>query len=268
MPLTRIVETLLLPPGVIIIAIVVLGLLARRDRAPASRYGAFVVAAILYLLSIRPTGDLVLRALEDRYPPRTVESFAYRSGATGDGDRPTHIVVLGGGTVPGEPSESAGGGTSAHALKRLVFAARISNATELPIAISGGTPSPRVGLPSEAEIAAEILSELSIPSDRVVVEGSSRTTLENARYTAAIVGDGPVVLVTSAFHMPRSVRSFAHYEIETIPAPTDYQTTRGSFRVDDVLPTASQLATTTTGLREILGLIQYRLRGVKREDSR
>jgi uncharacterized SAM-binding protein YcdF (DUF218 family) len=67
---------------------------------------------------------------------------------------------------------------------------------------------------------------LGLSEDRLIVEGRSRTTAENAVFSRAIAPDleGPWILVTSAFHMPRALRTFcAAGWHNLVPYPTDYR---------------------------------------------
>ncbi len=66
---------------------------------------------------------------------------------------------------------------------------------------------------------------MGIAPDRLILEERSRNTDENAERTAELLGSqgGTVVLVTSAFHMPRSVGLFRSAGIEVVPWPVDYR---------------------------------------------
>ena len=69
------------------------------------------------------------------------------------------------------------------------------------------------------------------------------------------------LLVTSAFHMPRSVGLFRKVGFPVIPWPVDYRTSGaegiGLFRDNP----ADSLQTTTTAIREWIGLAAYWLSG-------
>jgi len=60
----------------------------------------------------------------------------------------------------------------------------------------------------EAPIAGRLLEAFGVARDRITLESRSRTTDENARFTRELVGPESGerwLLVTSAFHMPRSI---------------------------------------------------------------
>lgn len=80
---------------------------------------------------------------------------------------------------------------------------------------------------------------------------------------------GPVLLVTSALHMPRSLLVFKRQGIEVIAAPTDFLVSQqdidsnGSFQatVLNLLPDATTLQRLTQALKEYIGIGVYRLKG-------
>ena len=112
------------------------------------------------------------------------------------------------------------------------------------------------------EVGPDILRQLGLSEDRLIVEGRSRTTAENATFSRAIMEDfeGPWILVTSAFHMPRAVGSFcAAGRRALVPYPTDYRS--GSFWDQVGWDLADNLADLNTGVKEWIGLLAYRVTG-------
>jgi len=86
-------------------------------------------------------------------------------------------------------------------------------------------------------------------------ENRSRTTHENAQYSAAMLraaGIGRVVLVAHAFDMRRATAEFAAAGIATVPAATGIPSDR-PVRVLDYLPGISGLQGSYYALYEILG---------------
>ena len=113
------------------------------------------------------------------------------------------IVVLGGGREVNDPAWQ-GDQPSLMAMQRLRYAARLAKASKLPVLISGGLHFGQP--PSEAQLMADSLQQdFGVRADWL--EGESRTTWENAELSAKILqaqGINRVVLVTNAWHMPRS----------------------------------------------------------------
>lgn len=76
----------------------------------------------------------------------------------------------------------------------------------------------------EAKFIAQNLIDLGIPKEDIIVEDSSRNTKENASYSKKLMQiDGwkneKVVLITSAFHIPRAVETFKKEGIDVRPFP-------------------------------------------------
>jgi uncharacterized SAM-binding protein YcdF (DUF218 family) len=117
---------------------------------------------------------------------------------------------------------------------------------------------------SEAAAMRDFLVELGVPATAVVLEERSRNTRENALYTAEVLqaqGIGPVLLVTSALHMPRALATFQAAGVDAIPAATDFEVIQRPRVLLDWLPDAEALAASTRALKEYLGLWVYRHRG-------
>ena len=95
-----------------------------------------------------------------------------------------------------------------------------------------------------------------MPEDRILVEGESQNTVQNAAYTARILKEHGLerpILVTSAFHMKRSVLNYEKLGIEVVPYPTDYMTNRHPiFHCVKLAPSADALRTNATVLQESL----------------
>jgi uncharacterized SAM-binding protein YcdF (DUF218 family) len=94
-------------------------------------------------------------------------------------------------------------------------------------------------------------------------EGESINTIENARYSARILagaGIRKVILVTDAWHMPRSVARFRAAGLEVVPAPTGFVSRPGLSAVD-FLPSAAYLSVSSRAFREWIGILASRARG-------
>jgi len=126
----------------------------------------------------------------------------------------------------------------------------------------------------EAEAMAQVIELMGVPRSALWLEDGSRNTYENAGETRRLLaerGITEIILVTSAMHMPRSVRLFERQGLRVIPAPTDYQVTEADWsyftRADpgiqalNLLPDAEALAATSRALKEYIGMVVYALRG-------
>ena len=169
---------------------------------------------------------------------------------------------------------------------RVWHAARLYKAGKAPIVIPTGS--------SERESAVPLLLDLGVPEGAILVEDKARNTEENAKFVEKILNSGGVreggsegvpnhplthsqsthskpthsptrvLLVTSAWHMRRSVLMYKKYApmLEIIPAAADYEATvitGHPFRFQDLCPDANMLLDNTCIFKEYLGYWGYRV---------
>jgi uncharacterized SAM-binding protein YcdF (DUF218 family) len=199
----------------------------------------------------------LLASLEGRYPallhPETI------SWETGQAEpSPRWIVVLGGGHVS-DPRLPPNSQINPAALGRVVEGVRLYKAVPgSKLLLSGGggfDPVP------EAEVMAQVAVLLGVKPDDMVLEPYSRDTANEAEIIANMVGREKIILVTSAFHMPRSMALFKKRGLQPIPAPTSYlvQKVQGP-QILSFIPSPGNLELMATALHEYLGLVWAWLR--------
>jgi uncharacterized SAM-binding protein YcdF (DUF218 family) len=96
------------------------------------------------------------------------------------------------------------------------------------------------------------------------MERNSRNTYENAVFTKALAAPKPGerwLLVTSAYHMPRSVGLFRKAGFAVEPYPVDWRVGRGADIFAFTNIAGDGLGRTDTAMREWIGLVAYRLTG-------
>ena len=260
MTIRKLLTALALPAGLVFLLLILLAILSLKKARRLGGYLSLGIAVLFYLLSIEPVANMLMIPLEDYAPPIILEESQgeARYDLSGVGG----IVILGGGTIPISPEEEGRGSLSPGALKRLIHGYRLAKATQAPVIVTGGVVLGSQDIEAEAVVAARMLRELGIEGERIVIEDAARTTMENALLVRDLVeraGGGRVILVTSAYHMPRSILSFTKAGLEAVPAPCDYKTDRSPHSIIDFLPSAESFNTSTTAIREYLGLIVYRI---------
>lgn len=214
-----------------------------------------LAAGILWLAlwSMPVVSDRLRLSLEGRYAQQGIETLPAADAA----------VVLGGGVRGAPPGWSYP--DLGRAADRVWHAARLYHAGKVPrIIVSGG------GLPwlgergAEADAMRRLLADLGVPPEVVLTEARSRTTRENALFTAEILGEEAierVLLVTSALHMPRALASFRAVGVDAMPAVTDFEVMPEPAHPIRWVPDAEALSDSTRALKEYLGLWVYRRRG-------
>lgn len=182
------------------------------------------------------------------------------------------IILLGGSTrIPTPPRNTV---EITESGDRVLYAAHLYKEGKAPVIIAtGGRITWLQNAPPEADSMKNLLIEIGVPESAIIEETQALNTYENALYTKKILekrGIKQSLLVTSASHMPRSLRVFQKQGIDVIPAPTDFLVTQLDWEqlqmtpqatLLNLLPSAENLKQTTQALKEYLGLIVYWLKG-------
>ena len=242
----------LVQPLVLVLLISGAGLLGFAFKAP--RFGLWLLglaALALAVISLSPLGLLMMSVLENRFPkPELPPKVA-------------GIVVLGGAFdtiithtrhVP-ELNEAADRVTAALALARRYPEARVL--------FSGGSAAV-FGDVAETIPARQTFHDLGLADDRLILEDRSRNTVENAVFSRALADPKPGevwLLITSAYHMPRSVGCFRKAGFDVLPYPVDYQTPTGGYLWQPSTASVRNLEKVHFAIREYIGLVAYRLTG-------
>ena len=244
---------LLFPLTWVLVLLALTGIAVWFDRRKRALWLVTTATLLLWLLSAPRVAHWLLLSLENQYPPVAAAELP-AAGA---------IVLLGGGVeaplAPRIVAEMNEGGD------RLTRAAELYHAGKAPwILVSGGQVFPDPNLRSEAEYHVDFLRRLGVPEEAIVLETSSRNTADNARFSHAILAQREVshiLLVTSAFHMPRSMLLFGKPGLRVTPATTDVLSPLPE-RPEILywLPDAGALAVTQLALREHLGYWVYRVK--------
>ena len=157
---------------------------------------------------------------------------------------------------------------------RIWHAAQLYKEGKAPVIIlSGGKIQWYGDQVSEASDLEQFLELAGIPKSAIIKEENSTNTYENAIFTKPILeeqGIKKILLVTSAFHTPRSLKIFEQAGIEAIAAPTDFLISEQEIaevnfstqsKILSFIPNSGSLQRTTIVLKEYLGTLVYRLKG-------
>jgi uncharacterized SAM-binding protein YcdF (DUF218 family) len=235
--LSKTIGALFIPSNLLItIGFVGLILICSRYRSLGRKLLVACVAGFV-VFGFSPAGNLLLVSLETRFP-----AWKPNNGA------PDGIVVLGGG------------------IDRVVAAIKLAHQyPKARVVYSGGNSNLVRADDTEADVAEPIFVGLGLARDRLFLDRQSRNTQENAEFSKAIAAPKPGerwLLVTSAYHMPRSVGIFRKVGFAVEPYPVDdfkkrdwpeLLTLHSSF--------LERLGFTDMAAREWMGLLAYRLAG-------
>lgn len=204
---------------------------------------------VLGLLGFKTFPDALLRPLENRYLVPDARTVDHHVG----------MIVLGGAT--GHPGiyQAHGQVPLGDAAERMTVPVGLMRQhPKLDLVFSGGEGRLLATGVTEAELAKAFYEQQGVDMARVTLEGGSRTTRENARQVAALMGDRckqPWLLVTSAWHMPRAMAEFEAVGCKVTPYPVDFMTGVSTPWTEYSL--AYSLVRWQTALHEWLGLLVY-----------
>lgn len=221
----------------------------RHQRMTASWRVAFCGFLGLVALSWPPAAEILARPLTGRYvgeirPTGDAEAIVVLAGAV---NYPTGL----------RPYTLVGRDT----YRRIMHAAWLfHNWKPLPILATGG-PESRSG-EAAAVIMRQILEQEGVPSSKIWTEEQSKSTYENALYSAKVLrehGVRRIALVVEADSMLRAEMCFRKQGLGVTPAPClfrDYQ-----FGGAELLPGWQGIYRQEILLHESIGLLWYWLRG-------
>lgn len=185
-------------------------------RQTAIRLITFSIVTIA-LAGLSPMSNLMMLSLEEQYAKPAIENL----------DAPDGIIVLGG-MLDTLISERRNETTLNNGAERLTEAAKM--ALRFPksrILVTGGVGALIYRGRDEATMAKKFLIDLGIDKDRIQIETQSKNTWQNAVFSKKLIkpkaGEN-WLLITSAFHMPRSMGVFRAAGFPVTPWPVDYRT--------------------------------------------
>lgn len=238
--------------GMLVVGLFLLWFTGRRRAA-----GVLLTAATLMTLIIGYgiLCDSALAGLERRYPPLDIQA-ARNAGVQ-------WVVVLAGGHVSSE-SLPVTSQLLHETQVRLIEGIRIHRS--LPgakLLVSGGSfLDPK----ASATLMAELACELGVDPALIVVEDESKDTDDEAALINPIVGRRRFILVTSAYHMPRSMALFKAQGMQPMAAPVghlildpDYTAPRSFFPGSDKIRNCEMV------VHEALGIVHAYITGKLRQ---
>lgn len=211
----------------------------------------FLITASLwfFIITVSPLPQWLMYKLETRYPVVKPDLF---KGKT------PHILILGGGHVVSSslpPTHQL----NLAALSRLVEGIRLYQ--EIPgskLVYSGGSQSKRT---TQAELLGSAGDALGVsPADTIMIRMPLNTGQEAFEYYRRFGNKHELILVTSAFHMPRAMLHFERKGLSPIPAITHefikFDENGGNF---DFIPSLQKVRLSEIVLHEYAALVYLKL---------
>ena len=243
-------------PEIWLVAVLMLALLALiRGWYRLARWMLGGGVAFVLVAGILPVGELLIQPIEREYP--TAPTL----------DRVDGIIVLGGAENPLASNfwqQPQFNDASERLTGALELARRFPDARVIAAGGSGSLRGVVVKLRgAESTVAGRFFADQGLDPARLVLENRSRTTAENARLTLERLQPTAAqhfVLVTSAYHMPRAMRSFENAGWQNLTAwPVDYRSSRFSAGIGWNL--SNNLDLLNKGVKEWVGRIAYKILG-------
>lgn len=243
---TKILEQVLWPLNLAIICSVMSFFISLRRGDKINLILSSLVLLVLVPTSIPAISNPLFSALDHYYEVKPIADYEHADA----------IVVLGG-TVAQEPriqiapEELAG--------SRLLTAARLLRSGKADrIVVSSGIQYETIDkeIRTEAEDMRDILIDMGIPLKAIFIENESRSTEENAYFTARILiqqGRTNILLVSSPQHLRRAVFWFEQAGLHVMPAPAGHHLRTSPYQLRDYLPSPRTLQHSTGAIKEIVG---------------
>ena len=205
---------------------------------------------ILIILSLPIVSGQLIKLLEQDYRPTTPNEIA----------RADTVIVLSGMVTLIEKNDGIHYEFS-EAVDR-IFAGinllKIGKAQK--IILTRGKLPWSVGVP-EGEFLAEFIQSQGINPNRILLSEIVQNTNDEAKAISRMLPkNSEVILVTSAFHMPRAVKVFQNQNLKVIPYAVDFRSSVKEINIIDFLPQASAFKDSNFYFREIIGRAYYSIR--------
>lgn len=251
--LSKAVPLVLLPEGLVTLALIGAGLSLLASAVRPARMFSLAALVIFWVSATPVFANWMIATLERQHPPAP------------DALPHAEIAIVLGGSVsaatPPRPSPELN-----EAADRIWYGAHLyrSGRVKRILAVGGNLPWDEAPTP-EGDVMRDMLITLGVPAAAISTGSKSRNTYENATEARAMMSGPPyepVLLVTSAVHMPRALAVFRAAGIPADPAPCDFRSRDNAGSVVlDWLPQAGAFAMTSGALREWIGYYAYQWRG-------
>ncbi len=238
----------------VVLLLLCLSLIWGRRHPVHARKLTVAAVLLLALTGFKTLPDALLSPLENQYPEWATDDNLSRYAG---------VVILGGALESGRLSEYHQQPLLTSSAERMTMAVALWRRNpQLRLVFTGGEGELFGSGPSEAERALRFFDSMGVPRSALTMETRSQSTYENAVFTLELPGldaQRPWLLLTSAWHMPRSLATFKKAGWNVTPYPVDFRTggitPLSSYNLGEGAERWELL------LHEWLGIAAYRLSG-------
>jgi len=246
--LSKVIWILISPDSLLLILIILSLILFYIGKSKQANILLATVVSILTIISLLPIGEWLLYPLESQFKhnpelPKQIDGIIVLSGAEN--------------TVLSHVWEQVELNSASE--RDLMFLSLANKYPKAKLIFTGGTGNLSQQTYKGADVAKKLFKQLNFKTERIIFERESRNTYENIIYSKKIIKPNKNekwIVITTSWHMPRSIGIFCKAEWITIPYPVDHQTNKDNlFRIDFDL--ANNLLILKKGIKEWVGLFAY-----------
>lgn len=243
-----------LTPSNALVSLALVGLvLMRTNRARLGQRMVLVSSVLLIVAGLSPLANVLILPLEARFP-----------AFVDDGTPIAGIVVIGG-TYDTEATNVHGQMALNETGERLIalgeLARRYPQAT---LIYAGGGSEFTPDTTPEATLVENTAHQLGVARERILYDRRSLNTFQNALYAKELAepkAGEQWLVVTSAFHMPRTIGVFRKVGFDVVPYPVDYRTAGTASLMRPFAFVGEGLRRTDVATKEWIGLLSYYVTG-------
>lgn len=239
---------LMFSPLMLVIGLIIIGMIFNL------RKFSLIGVIILTISSLPIISNKLINYLEKDYQPVEISGI----------EKADAIVVLGG-MIKYVGNENNPKHDFNDAIDRIFTGLDLFKNNKAPsLILSQGKMPWSLGI-SEGEYLKKLAIKYGIPEEKIILTEEVQNTDQEARAIKKIlVNDNvKIILVTSAFHMPRAEKSFKAVNISMIPFPVDFQGVKSKTNIMYFIPSVNSLSQTSHFVREMIGRLYYDLKYIK-----
>ncbi len=211
-----------------------------------------IMVFIMVMIAIFPAGEWLLSPLEMRFATNPELP-----------DKVDGVIVLAGAEDPYRSAMWNQVELGDAAERDFAFMRFIRQYPDARHVFTGGSGSLKNQQYRAAHVAKKLFSELGFDTSKIIFEENSKNTFENVKFSKNLVKPKPNetwVLITTSWHMPRSVGIFEKFEWPVIAFPVDHATRPNNlFRVS--WDFSGNLYNLKIAVKEWVGLAAYYFTG-------